>query len=465
MEEIKYQVTAAKPISRYVFEVATDLAQIELNITTSIQPWYHIFVLHNGQQVGQVLITHKQVTRQVLIGKTVATSCATVFPQGTLIGQWEIVVIGSQLTDAGDTITIQHLNHQITDALIDNESSIDIVHELAEISAKSGWVKGDFHTHTIYSDGAMTRQANIDSALTQNLDFFVTTEHNVVTALWPKQAQVSIYGGCELTTLFGHTNFLGLERPLLEFPTLPGDAITEENILAVLAANRGNGLMSINHPFLEPWAWSLDVPLADVASLELINDPTYSDNNDATIKAFKLWSALWNHGWQITGIAGSDSHLLPNDSYPDTDEPSLIGDPATYVHVPSLTRANLLAGITAKRTMISRIGIPSLSSNNMVTILPGMQLTTSVRTFEFAIANPIAGAYTIEWIFDGQIVHTEVGTVGQYVLDDLVDLTTYHWLRADVKDNHGVQVATFTPVYWGTRTPDIQTYREVLVNG
>lgn len=59
MEEIKYQVTQDQPFGSYEFDVKDDLAQIEINVTTSQKPWYHMFVLHEGNQVGQVLITHK----------------------------------------------------------------------------------------------------------------------------------------------------------------------------------------------------------------------------------------------------------------------------------------------------------------------------------------------------------------------------------------------------------------------
>lgn len=462
MEEIKYQVTAANPFGSYEFDVNEDLAQIELNLTTSIKPWYHLFVIYEGQQVGQILITHKQDARQVLIGKTVATSSATVFPSLSLVGHWEIKFFGSQIETASEELKINRIDH-LTTPVIDAESQQDVVRELASQPSKSGWVKGDFHTHTIYSDGMMTRQANIESAKEQGLDFFVATEHNVVTALWPRQDEVAIFGGCELTTPFGHTNFLGLERPLLDATGMPG-FVNETALMQVIEANRDNGLMSINHPFLDPWDWTLDVPLAYVTSMELINDPTYSDNDSATVKAFDLWSALWNHGWQITGIGGSDSHLLPDDKYPDANMPSLIGDPATYVMVESLTRDNVLAGIKAKHTKVSRFGEIMLTSVNQADLLPGQQVSAAVRSFTLQLPNTTPVGYVTEWVLDGAVVASTTALTSTYTITPEIDLTEYHWLRADVKDQNGVQQATFTPVFWGERTPTITTYQEVLVH-
>src|SRR5699024_9351246 len=46
------------------------------------------------------------------------------------------------------------------------------------------WYKGDFHTHTIYSDGEMTREENIEMANKQSLDFFVATDHNIIPTSW-----------------------------------------------------------------------------------------------------------------------------------------------------------------------------------------------------------------------------------------------------------------------------------------
>lgn len=462
MVEIKYQVTATNSFGSYEFDVNEDLAQIELNLTTSLKPWYHLFVIHEGKQVGQILITHKQNARQVLIGKTVATSSATVFPSLSLVGHWEIKFFASQIDAEIEELTISRTDH-LNAPLVDGESQQDVVHELASNLNKTGWLKGDFHTHTIYSDGMMTRQANLESAKNQALDFFVTTEHNVVTALWPRQDEVAVYGGCELTTPFGHTNFLGIDRPLLDATGMPG-FVDEQALMAVIEANQGNGIMSINHPFLDPWAWTLDVPLAYVSSMELINDPTYRDNDAATIKAFDLWSALWNHGWQITGIGGSDSHLLPDDKYPDADMPSLIGDPATYVFVETLTRDNVLAGIKAKHTKVSRFGEINLVSQDKGDILPGEQLTTNVRNFELQLPATTPAGYLTEWILDGTVVATSTDLTSTYTITSDIDLNDYHWLRADVKDQNGVQQATFTPVFWGHRQPTITTYQEVLVN-
>jgi len=46
------------------------------------------------------------------------------------------------------------------------------------------WYKGDFHTHTILSDGKMSRNAGMLQAEKMGLDFFFTTEHHVMPTAW-----------------------------------------------------------------------------------------------------------------------------------------------------------------------------------------------------------------------------------------------------------------------------------------
>ena len=58
------------------------------------------------------------------------------------------------------------------------ENSFNEVNLNDSIKMKDGGPKktsyaADFHTHTIYSDGKMSREANNDMAIKQGLDFFV----------------------------------------------------------------------------------------------------------------------------------------------------------------------------------------------------------------------------------------------------------------------------------------------------
>lgn len=62
----------------------------------------------------------------------------------------------------------------------------------------SRWYKGDFHTHTVLSDGKMTQRMNREQAAKQGLDFFTATDHNVLSTSWPN-GDVLVIPGVEIT--------------------------------------------------------------------------------------------------------------------------------------------------------------------------------------------------------------------------------------------------------------------------
>src|SRR5699024_12658778 len=72
------------------------------------------------------------------------------------------------------------------------------------------WYKGDFHTHTIYSDEEMTREENIEIANKQSLDFFVATDHNIIPTSWYDSSNILVIPGTEVTSTLGHFNIINL---------------------------------------------------------------------------------------------------------------------------------------------------------------------------------------------------------------------------------------------------------------
>ena len=55
--------------------------------------------------------------------------------------------------------------------------------------------------------------------------------------------------------------------------------------------------------------------LDGVDCLEIINDPTYPDAAHANDKAVHFLDELWNDGYRIYGVGGSDSHNLIEERY------------------------------------------------------------------------------------------------------------------------------------------------------
>ena len=113
--------------------------------------------------------------------------------------------------------------------------------------------------------------------------------------------------------------------------------------------------MSINHPFLHVWKWKFhSIPLRMVQFLEIVNDPTYEYAKESNEKAIRFLDLLWQEGYRIYGIGGSDSHNLIEERYDGALEPSVAGDPGTYVFSKGLTPTKLLQNLRKGHVYVSR---------------------------------------------------------------------------------------------------------------
>lgn len=442
---------------RLAFEVPSSVEQIVLDFEVDQPVWMQIFIYKNEELIGQAVMTHKQTVRTLLIGKDLQTTSSTIETPTDLTGSWVVTYVARPGFSERVNLSVKR-RLLVDDLVLDEESQLDISVPL--IKDKSGWLKGDFHTHTHLSDGDMSRSENIESAKQQGLDFFFATEHDVVNRKWPEQSDVIVFPGVELTSsMLGHCNFLGASTELFKEAADYKKMANEEGMRELLQQNKDNGYLSINHPYLEPWEWNTDIPLDAVTSLEIINDPTFKDNTEASIQAADLWSRLWEKGVKVTGVGGSDSHLKPDDSYNEDGIPSLIGDPGTYVYAEQLCMAHVLEAVKNGHTKISRIGECHLSSEDKNDLLPGQQLEDSVRHFKVTLPED-AKEYLIEWVFDGHVIKSS-----KVSSDDSIALAhigeDYHWLRVDIKDGAEL-VATFNPVYWNDKEPEIVSLKEVL---
>ena len=96
---------------------------------------------------------------------------------------------------------------------------------------------------------------------------------------------------------------------------------------------------------------------------------------------------LWQEGYRIYGIGGSDSHNLIEERYDGALEPSVAGDPGTYVFSKELTPTKLLQNLRKGHIYVSRYCTLEVEiTADGETYLPG-------RTY--SCWNKGSGAYTI----------------------------------------------------------------------
>lgn len=119
------------------------------------------------------------------------------------------------------------------------------------------WYAGDFHSHTVHSDGALTVPELAWLACDEGLDFLAVTDHNTVSHHPELPAVGARYGirllpGQEVTRDEGHANVFG-DTGWVDFRQ-PADSWYQH-------ARTHGGVMSLNHPLGSDCAWRL--PLAD----------------------------------------------------------------------------------------------------------------------------------------------------------------------------------------------------------
>ncbi|MEC5319901.1 CehA/McbA family metallohydrolase [Brenneria populi subsp. brevivirga] len=328
------------------------------------------------------------------------------------------------------------------------------------------WYRGDLHAHSVLSDGHNALDAVVDIVARQRLDFFFLTEHNLCHAELPLMDNALILPGIEITTDLGHFNVHGPERGL----DMNGLAYSSEALiargLALAASGRGN--ISINHPMMKPWHWLYrEMPLNRVNSLEVCCDPTWSTSPQSADDALQVLSAMWNAGWRITAVGGSDSHLTPDERNPNATEPSIYGDPVTFVYAPELSGDAILRGLRQGRVYLERRCRLVFAINDGA-LLPGDSVGDEVVEYRLAVADTTR-PYIAECVIDGECVGRYA--LGQDPVRFSADLRRRAWARVDIRradgDGRGREFeALINPVYNRNAAvfdrPAAQTWGELL---
>jgi hypothetical protein len=191
-------------------------------------------------------------------------------------------------------------------------------------AVEPGWLRGDLHCHTLYSDGDSWPAEVLAKAGEIGLDFLAITDHN--GARRPKlpngrDGLPILILGTETTTYGGHWNAWGVDR-WFEFrePTPEGTQAAFDDALAAGA------LVSVNHPKPLGPNWSYG-DLSGNHAIEIWNGPWGGLNSDA----LAYWETRLKHGERYVALGGSDTHNLKSPRA-RLMQPEL-GTPTTWVKV------------------------------------------------------------------------------------------------------------------------------------
>jgi hypothetical protein len=209
------------------------------------------------------------------------------------------------------------------------------VGSLLPAPAGTRWLAGDFHAHTVHSDGSDTVDALAALAVAAGLDFLAVTDHNTVShhACLPAVSArhgIHLLPGQEVTTARGHANAFG---------AIGWVDFRQPAQWWVDTVERRGGLLSINHPIEADCAWQH--PLTTL--------PTAVELWHSSWLRAPQSTAVWAH-WQrwtpdAVPIGGSDFHGVGRGAG--------LGSPVTWVAAEELSTEAILGAVRAGRTAIS----------------------------------------------------------------------------------------------------------------
>ena len=249
---------------------------------------------------------------------------------------------------------------------------------------------------------------------------------------------------------------------------------TEAGMNRVLREAGENGaLRSINHPLVHPWAWLFrETELSQVDTIEVWNDPTYPSNVYGTELGLNVWTCLWNDGWLIPGIGGSDVHSLPTESYEENGPPSLIGDPATCVYAEELSPNAILQATKRGHVYVTRgpvieseiqVNGQSFQFGDCVTEALQSAQQTSDHSNKAAIQYRvhISGLEQGEvyWIENGE--RKDVQSIqgdGWYECSFDWSPVEFRWRRMEIRGTEGQLLAFTNPIYCGSKRPNFSIW-------
>lgn len=291
------------------------------------------------------------------------------------------------------------------------------------LSRQDGWLRGDLHMHTTYSDGwddLATVKAIAGYLETEEfilfhpefqgngLDFIAITDHNDIRAFsdpdWFSERLILIRG--EEYSTRGHANCFGIQDVVLPDPD--GDGITLADVqLAVDDTHAQGGAFSMNHPTLpnhifgwdirnhdsvEIWniGWAFGSQATkpeDLEEWETRNGPAspmfhraiQNQGQGASMQALKLVEAQLSRGVHVAVVGGSDRHTLVP-----------VGFPTTYVRAETTDEAGVVQGILDRHTFVTRT---SASAQIELTIAVGDE-EENIIFWEMGDAVPIPAAGT-----------------------------------------------------------------------
>ncbi|CAG9001420.1 MAG: hypothetical protein CENE_03440 [Candidatus Celerinatantimonas neptuna] len=450
---------------RQKFEVPQGCQQINIAGTTVEKGFLYLLVFDASNHLRANILLEKPVKTVHL---TIDDASLGGIPGQLSYGNWHYELVNL----AGEFRTPKPMRYQLcigfnvepfsaSGGAIRNVGSDQLIHfDYRKILCRqSRWYRGDLHAHTCLSDGQNNLEQALEIAKLQQLDYLFLTEHNLCHPHLPDDSSCLFLPAIEITTDLGHCNIHGPFRALnMSVGELSGEHLLQDGLDIV----KVQGNLSINHPMMKPWHWCYDdMPLQAISTMEICCDPTWPTSPQASEMALKILNHAWNCGHRITAVGGSDSHLRPDQRNPKANEPSIYGDPATYIWADELSGSALIHGLTAGHVYFERTsGLQFAIQQN---ILPGTDVGGQCIEFQLSLSD-LKQNYYAQWVADGELL--EEVSLSEQPVSVSIDMALYAWVRVDIRRQGGELEGVINPIFNGAlgyfSHPLVQTWGELM---
>jgi hypothetical protein len=310
-------------------------------------------------------------------------------------GEWHVLLGLYQVGPDGVDVTV---TTTLTSAPAGGPTPTIQPRNAGPIRRGPAWYAGAMHTHTTFSDGALTPAELVDKARGEKLDFVIITDHNntahQLVAL--DRPDFLVISGEEVTTPGGHFNVWGLagERTYVDFRIASGDPAIAD---VMKAASARGGVISVNHPVTDCVAcsWTHAVP-DSVSAWEVFNGTA-----DGRRQAIAMWDQLLRAGRRVTAVGESDWHRGA----------APIGSPTARVWAPDLSTSSILHAITHGHVVVmastalpppdivARAGNMSAGVGDEIPVAPGERVS-----IEVSVDGAAYGGNRVDLVWRGETV-------------------------------------------------------------
>ncbi|QLF68454.1 CehA/McbA family metallohydrolase [Peteryoungia desertarenae] len=296
------------------------------------------------------------------------------------------------------------------------------------VPRKGRWLAGELHSHSEHSDGGVTVYDAIHRARAARLDFLAITDHNTISqnTIRPDDPEMLVIPAMELTSFYGHTNFLGLNRPIVDWRCRsPRDVA---NKMAEASAN--GATIIINHPFQNSaggrWQAGFDVTFD---ALEIWNG-LWTPMNE---QALAFWQVLLVSGRQVPVTGGSDFHLKNRRRH---------GHPANRLYVEGTAIADILEAVKLGRNVVASSPEDTMVKPVADITPPFGEILPQGATVALEFSGLAIGD-EIRVITEKGLVDTIQSTAGRHLLERMLEC---QFIRFEVW--HGAKPRLFTNPYY-----------------